>query len=173
MKFKKEIIDGIIKREGGYVNNPHDSGGPTKFGITEKTAVAYGYGGEMQSLPRELAYEIYSARHWDAIRCDEMAGISEAVAGEICDTGVHCGPMAAVKMLQLSLIVLADVELAQDGIIGSKTLDALKSHIADRGETNIMRALNSLQGHHYLMLGLRRPKDRVFTNGWFAHRVVI
>ena len=37
----KEIIDGIIKREGGYVDHPADRGGPTKFGITLATLEAW------------------------------------------------------------------------------------------------------------------------------------
>jgi len=32
------LIDRIIEVEGGYVNNPNDKGGPTKYGITEATA---------------------------------------------------------------------------------------------------------------------------------------
>ncbi|MVO17393.1 glycosyl hydrolase 108 family protein [Parasedimentitalea huanghaiensis] len=32
-----EITAEIIKREGGYVNDPDDPGGPTKYGITIHT----------------------------------------------------------------------------------------------------------------------------------------
>jgi len=34
-----ELIDGILEREGGFVNDPVDHGGVTNFGIT---AVAWG-----------------------------------------------------------------------------------------------------------------------------------
>ena len=30
----RQIIDALIEREGGYVHNPADRGGPTKYGIT-------------------------------------------------------------------------------------------------------------------------------------------
>ena len=33
-------INELIEREGGYVNDPKDSGGETKFGITVATARA-------------------------------------------------------------------------------------------------------------------------------------
>ena len=46
------LIDGLIEREGGYVNHPADKGGPTCFGITEAVARAHGYAGAMRSLPR-------------------------------------------------------------------------------------------------------------------------
>ena len=56
------MIDALIDREGGYVNHPADKGGPTCFGITEAVARAHGYGGAMQSLPRDEAAAIYRRR---------------------------------------------------------------------------------------------------------------
>jgi len=32
------LVDTLIDREGGFVNNPADKGGPTCFGITEAVA---------------------------------------------------------------------------------------------------------------------------------------
>ena len=31
------VIDSIIQREGGFVDNPADKGGPTKYGVTQTT----------------------------------------------------------------------------------------------------------------------------------------
>ncbi|MEO6224401.1 MAG: glycosyl hydrolase 108 family protein, partial [Sphingomicrobium sp.] len=52
------IIGRLIDREGGYVNNPADKGGPTIFGITEAVARAQGYAGPMRTMPRAEAEAI-------------------------------------------------------------------------------------------------------------------
>ena len=36
-----DLIDDILRREGGYVNHPADKGGPTNFGITQDTLSRY------------------------------------------------------------------------------------------------------------------------------------
>ncbi|HBU3826193.1 TPA: hypothetical protein MCX03_004221, partial [Klebsiella pneumoniae] len=33
-----QIIEGILGKEGGYVDHPSDKGGPTRWGITQTTA---------------------------------------------------------------------------------------------------------------------------------------
>ena len=35
-----QIIEGILGKEGGYVDHPSDKGGPTRWGITQTTARA-------------------------------------------------------------------------------------------------------------------------------------
>jgi len=90
------LVDGVIDREGGYVNNSADKGGPTCFG-TEAVARAYGYAGPMRQLPREEAAAIYKRLYWSRPRFDEVAKRSERVAAELFDTGVNMGPAVAVS----------------------------------------------------------------------------
>ena len=54
----EKIIEGILGKEGGYVDHPSDKGGPTRWGITQTTARAHGYTGDMRNLPRETAKQI-------------------------------------------------------------------------------------------------------------------
>ncbi|EPH1975837.1 glycosyl hydrolase 108 family protein, partial [Acinetobacter baumannii 45002_8] len=47
----EQYLDELIKREGGYVNNPADRGGATKYGITQAVARTNGFKGNMKDLP--------------------------------------------------------------------------------------------------------------------------
>ena len=54
-----EIINEIIRVEGGYSNDKNDAGGETMYGITVAVARANGYAGNMKDMPRKVAYDIY------------------------------------------------------------------------------------------------------------------
>ena len=51
----EQYLDELIKREGGYVNNPADRGGATKYGITEAVARANGCLLYTSPSPRDLS----------------------------------------------------------------------------------------------------------------------
>lgn len=51
----EQYLEELIKREGGYVNNPADRGGATKYGITQAVARENGWNGNMKDLPLEFA----------------------------------------------------------------------------------------------------------------------
>lgn len=174
----RDIINRIIEVEGGYVNDPSDSGGATKYGVTEDVAVAYGYTGDMQDLPRSVAFEIYKKRYWDAVRGDDLAALSGAVAAEVVDTGVNMGQSRAVKFLQRALNVLnvggeLYDDLEPDGLAGPITVQALREYLAERDESALLKALNCLQGAYYIELAERREKDERFVYGWLTHRVTL
>jgi lysozyme family protein len=174
------MIDALIDREGGYVDNPADKGGPTCSGITEAVARAQGYRGAMRRLPRDDAAAIYKRLYWLRPRFDEVARRSTRIAAELLDTGVNMGPAVASTFLQRALTALNRngkdyPDLVPDGRIGPTTLAALDAFLGLRGqssgETVLLRALEALQGERYLRLAERRPANEAFLYGWLANRI--
>lgn len=173
------MLDGLLAREGGYVNHPADRGGPTNWGVTERVARDAGFAGSIRDLPRTLALEIYRRRYWTGPGFDRVAALSSAVAVELFDTGVNMGPAVATAFLQRSLNALNRngefwSDLAVDKKIGPATLAALARLIARRGDAGVrvlVRAMNALQGARYVELTERRPANKAFAFGWLDKRV--
>ena len=67
-----QIFNRLIGHEGGYVNDPRDPGGETNWGITKRTAQANGYTGNMKTMTRQQAYEIYYRAFWLRYNCEQM-----------------------------------------------------------------------------------------------------
>lgn len=167
--------------EGGFVDDPRDSGGATRYGITERVARANGYAGSMGELPIAEARRIAKVQYWDTLRLDDVDRLSPAIAKELFDTGYNMGVAAAGRMLQRALNVLnrcgADYsDVTADGVVGPMTIAALRSYLTTRGPAGaavVLRALNALQGAAYIELAERRAKDETFVYGWLKNRVEI
>lgn len=162
-----KLIDDIIAREGGYVNNPADKGGPTNYGITEATARANGYTGNMHDLPRSTAVAIYTKQY-----VAPFAGVNdEVILNELVDTAVNMGVKTSVSFLQRSLRAFGST-ITADGAIGPKTIDALNVFLKRSGSTSVLlKMLNCLQGERYIALVEKNPSQAIFLFGWFANRV--
>ena len=175
--------------EGDHSDDPNDSGGATRWGVTEAMARKHGYQGDMRQLPADLAREICKAEFWDVLRCDDVGDLSASIAYELLDTGYNMGPTWPGKFLQTALNAFnrSDLpepewpELKVDGAIGDRTIAALDIFLgldwpaggvpAEAPETIMMRALNAQQGVRYLRLAAARHKDEKFVRGWFLNRV--
>ena len=174
-----DLIDELIAREGGYVANPADKGGPTCFGITQAVARAHGYAGPMMRLPRETAIAIYRADYWTKPGLDKVAALAPPVAGELFDTGVNMGTGTAAGFLRRALNALnrggADYrDIPAAGAIDAAVLGALRAFLRVRGTGApgvLVKALDALQGERYLALAEQRPADEAFLYGWLANRV--
>ena len=174
-----DLIAELIAIEGGYSNDPADSGGETNFGITERVARRYGYTGSMRDMPRGVAENIYEQRYWYEPGFYDVSMIFQRVGRELFDTGVNCGQPKAAEFLQMALNALnreqkdyPDVE--EDGDIGPATIKALAAYKAVRGPTGelvLLKALNCLQGARYIELSRMRQKDERFVYGWIKERV--
>ena len=110
-------LEVVLKLEGGYSDDPRDSGGKTQYGITEKVARSFGYSGEMRNLTKQTAAEIYKQGYWLNCKCGELP---YPLSLYVFDCAVNQGSDAAKKLLQAALNV------KQDGLIGSVTLAAAR-----------------------------------------------
>ncbi|WEK43654.1 MAG: glycosyl hydrolase 108 family protein [Candidatus Sphingomonas colombiensis] len=179
MKTIDQLIDELIGREGGYTNNPADKGGPTRWGITEQVARAYGYKGDMRALPRETAIAIYRNRYWSTPRLAEVQQRYPALAVELFDIAVNMGVSIAGQFLQLALNVFNQqaahyADIGVDGAIGNMTLHALDCFRQRRGAAGgevLLEAITSQRGARYIEISQSRPANETFTYGWFARMV--
>ena len=175
----KAIIDGVIAVEGGFVDHPSDPGGATNYGITERVARANGYTGHMRDLPRSTAFQIYWLKYVVGPNFDDVAVLDERVAEELIDTGVNAGQKRAATWLQEALNAFnmrgrLYANIAEDGDIGPATLGALRAFLKRRGKAGsvaLVRAMDALQGGHYLRLADDDSRFEDFAFGWFAHRI--
>ena len=177
----EHAFDEVVLIEGGYSNNPLDSGGKTKWGITEAVARDFGYQGEMRDLPLTAARDIYKKEYWDRLKLDSVDPISTLIAREMFEVGVNAGTTVAAIILQRCLNTFnrdqsdyMDIEV--DGRMGRATIIALTAFKRFRGEEGIQvlwKAMNCLQGSYYVQLAEKRHKDEAFVYGWLKNRVVI
>ena len=107
-----EAFKALIGHEGGYVNDPKDPGGETKFGVSKRA-----YPGEdIAGLTLERAKALYLRDYWDVIHADELP---KHVRFAVFDAAVNSGVRQAIKWLQRA------VGVNDDGVIGHKTLSAV------------------------------------------------
>jgi len=96
-----EAIERVLKHEAGYVNNPLDPGGETKWGISKRSYPDL----DIANLTREQAIEIYRRDFWDRIHAGELY---DGVAYQALDFAVNSGIETAVRYLQRALDVADD-----------------------------------------------------------------
>jgi lysozyme family protein len=119
----KASLDQVLKSEGGYVNDPRDSGGVTNLGCTQRVYEFHMRrpvsDAEMRCLTPADVGPIYKTNYWDKIKGDQLpAGLDYAVF----DCAINSGPSQAAKFLQQVL------EVTEDGAIGPGTLAAVSAH---------------------------------------------
>lgn len=160
-----------------YTNDLADAGGPTRWGITQRTLSHWrgkpATADEVKNLSRGEALDIYRHEYVAQPGFDKIAEVSAQVALEMIDTGVNMGPLQATKYLQRALGVLYS-GLVVDGHCGSKTVGMLKDYVGKRGERGVqvlVTALNCLQGGDYIRIAESDSSQRRFTYGWLSQRV--
>ncbi|MFV2035151.1 MAG: holin-associated N-acetylmuramidase [Halocynthiibacter sp.] len=128
MPTVQQIAKAIVAREGGFVNDPDDPGGATKYGVTLATMRRLGLDltgdgqvgiADVRKLSRDQAVEIFITHYFERPR---IAELPEVLRPSVFDMYVNAGANA-VKILQ-RLLREMDQVLDVDGIIGPQTIAA-------------------------------------------------
>jgi len=150
--FKVSLKE-VLKHEGGWSDHPSDPGGATMKGVTIATFRAFvnpkGTKDDLRKITDAQLETVYRRQYWDKVHGAELP---DGVDFVTFDYSVHSGPTRAVKDLQKV------VGVSQDGKIGPKTLEAIKS----MGSRNVINKLCDTR-----LAFLKRLKTwPTFGKGW-------
>lgn len=154
--FTDKALQFVLTNEGGYVNDPRDTGGETNLGITKAVALEAGYTGEMRDLTVTGAKVIYRKFFWIWDGFD-----SQRLATKCFDIGVNCGNRRAVRLLQQAMNNMG-AGIVSDGNLGPKTLAFANAS----DEVALLKKLVVELNAHYVNLVAKQPGKRAFLNGW-------
>lgn len=158
-----KIIECVFVLEGYISDHKADTGGYTKYGISQKAHPEV----DVRNMTLEDAKRIYYRKYWLPNRCDQLPF---KVALFVIDMAVNSGNSAAGKALQRCVnLVQADAAkpLAVDGIIGEQTLMEAKSVNPD-----ILAAVFlTYRISFYFNLVHKNPSQKVFLKGWLNRLV--
>ena len=155
------LLPFILKWEGGFVNDPHDSGGATNMGVTFATYAIYckkkGYSQptvqRLRNISKDQVTDILKVMYWDRWKADQIN--SQSVANALVDW-VWCSGVHGIKIPQRAL------GLKNDGIVGPISLAAVNN-------ADPKKLFDTIQDERELFLidiADRRPTQRRFIKGW-------
>lgn len=159
------LMDEIIDVEGGFVNHPADTGGPTKYGITLKT-LANHRGEEcglrdVSLLTKDEAREIYLDNYYLAHEIDKLPVDLQPV---VFDMAVNMGPRQAIKIMQRVTSGMG-FPVYPDGVIGPNTLKSARIAV-ELFKGNVSKEITKERILFYKQLARERPSQMAFLNGW-------
>lgn len=152
----------VLEREGGFVHDPDDRGGATKYGITLGTLQrARGRPvtvDDVRALRVSEAAAIYERDYWRACHADRIVGERPCLALCHFDAAVNHGIQQATRFLQRALGV------DPDGVVGPLTLRA----VATCDESLTVAAYLRQRAAFFRALAERNASQKKFLRGWLA-----
>jgi lysozyme family protein len=150
-------LERILKHEGGFVNDPLDSGGITNLGVTKRVWEEFvGHPvseADMRNLTVEKVSRLYKQRYWDRVQADKLP---KGVDYVVFDFAINAGVGRAVKTLQ------STVGSNPDGIIGNQTLARVNAIDAKE----LVNKYSDARTDFYQGIVARKPDQTRFIRGW-------
>lgn len=166
MQKVEDIAAEIVAREGGFVNDPDDPGGATKYGVTLGTLRGLGRDvngdgrvdvADVRALTRKDAQAIFIEHYFYKPRIDQLP---RQLHASVFDMQVNAGANA-VRILQ-RLVTSMGYPCADDGVIGPKTVAAVGAAMAV-APLHLADAYGIARRNYYYALADARPASRKYA----------
>lgn len=162
----REIAEGIVAREGGFVDDPDDPGGATNYGVTLATLRRLGIdvtgegridAADVRRLTRAQAVDIYVKHYFDA---PHLGALPEVLQPSVFDMYVNAGANA-VKILQ-RLLTQMGFPCEPDGEVGPQTIRAAQSAY-EVAPAYLADAYGIARRNYYYAIADARPASRKYA----------
>ena len=182
MPSVQEIAADIVRREGGFVDDPNDPGGATNHGVTIHTMRRLGLDltgdgtidvADVRRLSQDQAVQIFIQHYF------ERPGIGRLpvpLQPSVFDMHVNAGNNA-IKILQ-RLFNRMRIDVAVDGVIGPQTVAAAERAMAAAPD-HLVDAYGIARRNYYYALADSRPASRRYARrqdggkgGWITRAEV-
>jgi len=147
--------------EGGYVNDPADSGGETKYGISARSYPFL----NIAEITEDQAKQIYKRDYYDKYRIAEIK--DQTVALKIFLAYCNMPRFSVGYAVQKALLKLG-FPLKFDSIIGSKTISCINDSRASLLDDLISYELIQ----HYFWRAMIKKDQTKYLKGWIR-RVIL
>lgn len=145
----------VFQHEGGYVDNPYDKGGPTNFGISQRS---YSHflkrpvsDEEMKNMTRVQAADLYIIMFWSPMDLDAIE--NEKVAVCLFDMAVLMGPKTAIALMQESI---------------RSPQETIAQINADSDPIGLCRVFLQHCQVHFLDIVAKNNSQTIFLRGWIS-----
>jgi len=166
MQSVDEIAAQIVRREGGFVNDPDDPGGATKYGVTLDTMRRLGLDldkdgdvdvRDVRRMTVAKAVDIYKEHYFKAPGIKKLPPVIQA---SVFDMYVNAGSNA-VKLLQ-RLCRRFGFDITVDGKIGPQTIAAAQKALK-MAPKHLADAYGIERRNYYYRLADKRVRSRKFA----------
>jgi lysozyme family protein len=141
----------LMSIEGGYVNDPTDRGGETKYGISKRQYPDI----DIKNLSAAAAAKIYKHDYWDRFSCGKLP---LPVGIYLLDCVVNHRASTGIRLLQQSIGATAD------GIIGPQTI----KKTLQTDQNLVIQQMNIKRTRLYFDIVKARSEQAKFLDGWIS-----
>lgn len=172
MQTVEEMAREIVRREGGFVDNPADPGGATQYGVSLRYAQKIGLDNngdgsidekDIRMVTPAQAVDLYMRDFFYDPGLDQLPYWLHA---QLFDIAVNAGAPRAVMLVQEVCNDFDGAGLKEDGVAGPRTVKAVEKLARRCGWKWVSNALVNARIDFYEDLVKRRPQQAQFLRGW-------
>lgn len=154
----EEAFQKTLLNEGTLSNDVNDSGGLTKYGISQQSYPKL----DIRNLTIDDAKKIYKRDYWDICLCDYIK--DKTIAMQVFDIAVNMGTGGVGTVVQKAInsLLPKGQTIGVDGSIGKITIEKLNSLTAK----DINNTIAKYRARRYATICDKNKTQTVFLEGW-------